>query len=72
MEEFLLIAHQNGVLHIRKDMYTQIFMILIITGTIYGLPVMRYIFYSSDNGDSIYKKQNGIARTDFWGFGARV
>ena len=28
------------------------------------------IFYSSDYGDSIYKKQNGIAGTDFWGFGA--
>ena len=28
------------------------------------------IFYSADNGDSIYKKQNGIAGTDFWGFGA--
>ena len=30
------------------------------------------IFYSSDNGDSIYKKQNGIAGTDFWGFGAGI
>ena len=28
------------------------------------------IFYSENAGDSIYKKQYGIAGTDFWGFGA--
>ena len=28
------------------------------------------IFYSANAGDSIYKKQYGIAGTDFWGFGA--
>lgn len=28
------------------------------------------IFYSNNAGDSIYKKQYGIAGTDFWGFGA--
>ena len=28
------------------------------------------IFYSSNAGDSIYKKMYGIAGTDFWGFGA--
>ncbi len=28
------------------------------------------VFYSSNAGDSIYKKQYGIAGTDFWGFGA--
>jgi len=28
------------------------------------------IFYSDNAGDSIYKKQYGIAGTDFWGFGA--
>ena len=28
------------------------------------------IFYSDNEGDSIYKKQYGIAGTDFWGFGA--
>ena len=28
------------------------------------------VFYSQNNGDSIYKKQFGIAGTDFWGFGA--
>ena len=28
------------------------------------------IFYSDNMGDSIYKKQYGIAGTDFWGFGA--
>jgi photosystem II stability/assembly factor-like uncharacterized protein len=28
------------------------------------------IFYSNNSGDSIYKKQYGIAGTDFWGFGA--
>ena len=28
------------------------------------------IFYSDNMGDSIYKKQFGIAGTDFWGFGA--
>ena len=27
------------------------------------------IFYSDNAGDSIYKKQYGIAGTDFWGFG---
>ena len=28
------------------------------------------VFYSDNAGDSIYKKQYGIAGTDFWGFGA--
>jgi photosystem II stability/assembly factor-like uncharacterized protein len=28
------------------------------------------VFYSENAGDSIYKKQYGIAGTDFWGFGA--
>ncbi|MDP7568211.1 MAG: PKD domain-containing protein, partial [Flavobacteriales bacterium] len=28
------------------------------------------VFYSDNEGDSIYKKQYGIAGTDFWGFGA--
>ena len=28
------------------------------------------VFYSDNSGDSIYKKQYGIAGTDFWGFGA--
>ena len=28
------------------------------------------IFYSENAGDSIYKKQYGIAGTDFWGFGS--
>ena len=28
------------------------------------------VFYSDNTGDSIYKKQYGIAGTDFWGFGA--
>ena len=27
------------------------------------------IFYSQNNGDSIFKKQFGISGTDFWGFG---
>jgi photosystem II stability/assembly factor-like uncharacterized protein len=27
------------------------------------------VFYSNNEGDSIYKKQYGIAGTDFWGFG---
>ncbi len=28
------------------------------------------VFYSDNGGDSIYKKQYGIAGADFWGFGA--
>ena len=28
------------------------------------------VFYSSNSGDSIYKKMLGIAGTDFWGFGS--
>ena len=37
--------------------------------TIYGSACDGGVFYSSDYGDSIYKKQNGITGTDFWGFG---